>query len=103
MTFNPAFGFNFHFDCVVVGSGHAGSCAALSAIDAGCGRGELLAFSIHMISNHVPSIDPLRVDRPSRLLSTEQWLTRRLIQTIFIFWVRHLGTFTMNDFKRDYL
>lgn len=26
------------FDCIVVGSGHAGSCAALSAIDAGCKR-----------------------------------------------------------------
>ena len=28
----------FAFDCVVVGSGHAGSCAALSARDAGCKR-----------------------------------------------------------------
>lgn len=27
---------NDTFDCIVVGSGHAGSCAALSAIDAGC-------------------------------------------------------------------
>ncbi|OSX59966.1 hypothetical protein POSPLADRAFT_1148947 [Postia placenta MAD-698-R-SB12] len=26
------------FDCIVAGSGHAGSCAALSAIDAGCKR-----------------------------------------------------------------
>ena len=26
------------FDCIVVGSGHAGSCAALSAVDAGCKR-----------------------------------------------------------------
>ncbi|KAH9949820.1 FAD/NAD-P-binding domain-containing protein [Amylocystis lapponica] len=26
------------FDCVVVGSGHAGSCAALSAVEAGCKR-----------------------------------------------------------------
>ncbi|KAL1950826.1 hypothetical protein VTO73DRAFT_5950 [Trametes versicolor] len=28
----------YHYDCVVVGSGHAGSCAALSARDAGCAR-----------------------------------------------------------------
>ncbi|KAF9527595.1 FAD binding domain-containing protein [Crepidotus variabilis] len=27
-----------HYQCVVVGSGHAGSCAALSAIDSGCRR-----------------------------------------------------------------
>ncbi|KAI0820432.1 FAD/NAD-P-binding domain-containing protein [Trametes gibbosa] len=27
-----------HYDCIVVGSGHAGSCAALSARDAGCAR-----------------------------------------------------------------
>ncbi|PPQ89645.1 hypothetical protein CVT25_013832 [Psilocybe cyanescens] len=27
---------NSEYDCVVVGSGHAGSCAALSAIDSGC-------------------------------------------------------------------
>ena len=26
------------FDCIVVGSGHAGSCAALSAVEAGCRR-----------------------------------------------------------------
>ena len=29
---------DLHFDCVVVGSGHAGSCAALSAHDAGLSR-----------------------------------------------------------------
>ncbi|KAF8964180.1 FAD/NAD-P-binding domain-containing protein [Flammula alnicola] len=35
---NDDFGFEFEFDCVVVGSGHAGSCAALAAKDAGCTR-----------------------------------------------------------------
>lgn len=29
------------YDCVVVGSGHAGSCAALAAKNAGCTSGEL--------------------------------------------------------------
>ena len=39
----PDPGSEFQFDCVVVGSGHAGSCAALAAIDAGCRTGEQLA------------------------------------------------------------
>ncbi|KAK0221955.1 FAD binding domain-containing protein [Armillaria fumosa] len=29
-----------HFDCIVVGSGHAGSCAALSSLEAGCQKGQ---------------------------------------------------------------
>ncbi|KAL4267698.1 FAD/NAD(P)-binding domain superfamily protein [Pleurotus pulmonarius] len=28
----------YHYDCIVVGSGHAGSCAAISAVQAGCKR-----------------------------------------------------------------
>ncbi len=29
-----------YFDCIVVGSGHAGSCAALSSLEAGCQKGQ---------------------------------------------------------------
>ncbi len=32
------------FDCIIVGSGHAGSCAALSAIESGCKKGR--SFSV---------------------------------------------------------
>ena len=31
-----------HFDCVVVGSGHAGSCAALSLVDSGVASSRIL-------------------------------------------------------------
>lgn len=35
---NPQQEPEYRYDCIVVGSGHAGSCAALSARDAGCAR-----------------------------------------------------------------
>ena len=37
---NPVDNSDSGYDCLVVGSGHAGSCAALAAIDAGCKKGE---------------------------------------------------------------
>lgn len=33
---------DFLYDCIVVGSGHAGSCAALSAVEHGCRPGRVL-------------------------------------------------------------
>ncbi|EJF56671.1 FAD/NAD(P)-binding domain-containing protein [Dichomitus squalens LYAD-421 SS1] len=38
MSANATTTSDFDFDCIVVGSGHAGSCAALAAHDAGCKR-----------------------------------------------------------------